>query len=94
MPKHGADDGPPAPGQGRAADHHHGDHLELVAGAAVGVGRQGADRADDPGQGRHHRREDEEPHLGPGDVDAAGDGGLRVAARGLIQLPTRLWVKT
>src|SRR4051795_2166652 len=40
--EHGADDGAAAARQRGAADHHHGDDFELVAGAAVWVGRRGA----------------------------------------------------
>src|SRR5947209_18019843 len=45
--EHGAEDGAAPAGQRRAADDHHGDDLELVAGTAVRIGRRGADRADD-----------------------------------------------
>src|SRR3954463_12690479 len=43
--EHGADYRAPAASQRRAADHHHGDYFELIAGATVGVGSRRADRA-------------------------------------------------
>ena len=80
MPSTRAEDRAAPAGQRRAADDDHGDDLELVAGSAVRIGRRGADRADDPGEGRHHRGQDEQRHLDPVDVDAARPRGDRIAA--------------
>ncbi len=54
--QHRADDRAAPAGQHRAADHHHGDHLELVARAAVRVGGRGADRADHTRKGGRSAR--------------------------------------
>ena len=83
----GADDraahGAPAAGQGRTADDHGGDGVELVEGAEVGGG--GADvgdleDADDP---RAQPGDDVDPDLHPLDRHAGQLGGKQVAAAGV-----------
>src|ERR1700722_3352844 len=55
----GPDDGASPAGERRAADDDHRDHFELIAGSAVRIGGGGANRADDAGESRHDRAEDE-----------------------------------
>src|SRR5687767_5339918 len=77
---HSADDRATPPNQGGATNDHHRDDFQLIAGAAVGIGGGGADRADDAGKGRHHSGQHEQKDLGALDIDAPGARGIRVAA--------------
>ena len=51
--EHCADDGAAPARQSRPPNHDHGDHLQFVTRAAVGIGRSRANGADDASETRH-----------------------------------------
>ena len=77
----GAPDGAAAAEDRHAADHHRGDHVELVAGAGGRVDRAEPGREQHPGQPGERAAEQERAQQVAGHPDAGQLGGLRARWR-------------